>query len=103
MLVTLHTNNGKIVIITSDKGRYNKVTYDIYFKDNVRATDDETIILSENLDLLSSEDSATIYNNVVLTNEKGTLRADKVDYDFETRRYHISMFNDKKVKIKLIK
>ena len=41
--------------------------------------------------------------NVFLTNDKGSLRADKVHYDFETKYYQISMFSDKKVKIKLIK
>ena len=40
-------NNGKTVIITSDKGRYNKQTYDSFFEENVKATDNETIILSK--------------------------------------------------------
>ena len=103
MLVTLYMNNGRIIIVTSDKGRYNKETYDCFFEDNVKATDEKTIILAKNLDLLASEDSAVIYNNVVLTSDKGSLRADKIDYDLETKHYKISMFNDKKVKIKLIK
>lgn len=103
MKVTLHTNDGRIIIITSDKGRYNKVSYDCFFVDNVIANDGETTIFSENLDLLATQDSATVYNNVILTNDKGSLRADKVDYDFETKYYHVSMFDNKKVKIKLIK
>ena len=103
MHVTLYMNDGRIIIVTSDKGRYNKETYDCFFEDNVKATDEKTIILAKNLDLLASEDSAVIYNNVVLTSDKGSLRADKIDYDFETKYYQISMFSDKKVKIKLIK
>ena len=39
--------DGKTVIITSDKGRYNKQTYDSFFEENVKATNSETIILSE--------------------------------------------------------
>ena len=46
---------------------------------------------------------SSVYNNVFLTNDDGSLRADKVYYDFETKHYQISMFSDKKVKIKLIK
>ena len=103
MSVTLDMDDGRVVIITSDKGTYNKVTYDCFFENNVKAIDGETTVLAENLDLLATEDSATVYNNVFLTNDSGSLRADKVDYDFETNHYQISMFSDKKVKIKLIK
>ena len=103
MHVTLHMDDGRVVIITSDKGIYNKVSYDCFFENNVKAIDGETTILAENLDLLATEDSVTVYNNVFLTNDKDFLRADKVYYDFETKYYHISMFNDEKVKIKLIK
>ena len=85
-----------------NKGRYNKETYDTFFEDNVKATDGKTIILAENLDLLATEDFVTVQNNVVLTNDSGSLLADKIDYDFETKYYKISMFNDEKVKIKLI-
>ena len=103
MYVTLDMDDGRVIIITSDKGKYNKLTYDCFFENNVKAIDGETTVLAENLDLLATEDSATVYNNVFLTNDKGSLRADKVYYDFETKYYHVSMFNDKKVKIKLIK
>ena len=102
MKVTINMGDERTVIITGDKGTYNKETYDCFFEDNVKATDGETIIQSENLDLFASKDIASIYNNVNLINENGSLKADKVDYDFETKYYKISMFNDKKVKINLI-
>jgi len=103
MHVTLHMDDGRVIIITSDKGIYNKVSYDCFFENNVKAIDGETTVLAENLDLLATEDSITVYNNVFLTNDKGSLRADKVYYDFNTKYYQISMFSDEKVKIKLIK
>ena len=94
--------DGKTVIITSDKGRYNKLTYDSFFEENVKATDNETIILSENLDLIASKDIAIIYNDVTITNdEKGSLKADKIDYNFITEFYKVSMFKNKNVKIKI--
>ena len=102
MKVIMHMKDGRIIVITSDKGRYNKETYDTFFEDNVKATDGKTTILAENLDLLATEDFVTVQNNVVLTNDSGSLLADKIDYDFETKYYKISMFNDEKVKIKLI-
>ena len=59
--------------------------------------------MADNLDLLATEDLAAIYNNVILTNDNGSLQADKIDYDFETKYYQISMFDDEKVEVKLIK
>ena len=103
MHVTLKMEDGEIIIITSDSGRYNKVTYDCFFENNVKAIDGKTTVFAENMDLLATEDSATVYNSVFLTNDTGSLQADKVYYDFETKHYQVSMFNDKKVKIKLIK
>ena len=102
MKVTMDMSDGRTVIITGDKGTYNKETYDCFFENNVKATDGETIIRSENLDLFASKDLVSIYNDVNLTNKNGSLKADKVDYDFEAKYYKISMFDDRKVKIKLI-
>ena len=102
MHVTIHMRSGRIINITSDSGSYNKSTYDCFFEKNVKATDGKTVILSENLDLLATEDIATIYNNVRLNSDKGSLQADKIEYNFEKKFYRISMFDDTRVKIKLI-
>ena len=102
MYVTLYMNDGRIIKITSDKGKYNKLNYDLIFEKNVIGTDSKTIILAENLDLLSNENYASVYNNVTLTNDKGSLKADRINYDFNTRLYEVSMFdNEKAVKVKI--
>ena len=103
MHVILHLNDGRIVNITSAKGKYNKATYDCFFENNVRATDGETEIFSENLDLLATKSSVEIYNNVSLNYTTGSLRADKIDYNFETKYFKVSMFNDETIKMKVIK
>ena len=103
MHVALNMDDERVIIITSDKGSYNKVTYDCFFENNVKAIDGKTTVFAENMDLLATEDSATVYNSVFLTNDTGSLQADKVYYDFETEHYQVSMFSDKKVKVKLIK
>jgi len=102
MKITIKMNDGRTITITGDKGKYNKVTYDCYLENNVFASDGETQILSDNLNLLSSKDTASIYNNVVVNNKNGQLKADKVDYNFESKYYKVSMFKDERVKIKLI-
>ena len=102
MHVVLYLSDGRIVNITSNKGRYNKQSYDCFFEENVKATDDSTIILSDNLDLLATENSVEIYNNVSLDYVKGYLEADKINYNFETKYFKVSMFDDKAIKMKII-
>ena len=102
MEVTLFMEDGRNILITSNEGSYNKTTYDCFFENNVKAIDGKTTVLAENLDLLATEDTASVYNNVFVTNDKGSVQADKVYYNFDTKYYQVSMFSDKKVKIKLI-
>ena len=103
MEVSLHLSDGRVIKIMSDQGRYNKTTFDCFFENNVRATDGQTKIFSNNLDLLATEDFVEIYNDVTLDSSTGTLVADKIDYNFQTKYFKISMFDDTKIEMKLIK
>ena len=103
MHVTLRLSDGRVVNITSDKGRYNKTTYDCFFEQNVKATEENTIILAENLDLLAAENFVEIYNDVSLKYNTNYLLADKINYNFETKHFKVSMFDDKSVKMKVIR
>ena len=99
----LYLPDGRIVNIKADKGKYNKVTYDCFFEQNVKATDGETKIFAENLDLVATTSAVKIYKDVTLNYPTGSLVADKIDYDFETKYFKVSMFDDKTVKIKVTK
>ena len=104
MHVILYLKDGRIVNITSDSGKYNKISYDIFFNKNVYATDGETKIYSEYLEMLGNESAAKIYNDVNINYSTGSsLSADKVEYDFETKYLKISMFDDKRIKMKVFK
>ena len=103
MYVTLYLKDKRTVNILSDRGRYNKVTYDCFFEENVVATDGETKIFAENLDLLANKKFIKAYNNVKLNHPMGGFVADKIDYDLETKHFKASMFNDETVKMKIIK
>ena len=104
MHVILYLTDGRVVNIFSDQGKYNKVNYDCFFEKNVRASDGDTKIFSDNLDLLGNESSVKIYNNVSINYPTGSLlRADKIDYDFEKKHFKISMFEDKRIKMKIFK
>ena len=101
MHVTLYLKDGRVVEITSNEGKYNKVTYDCFFEQNVKATDGETKIFADNLDLLATKNNVQIYNNVNLIYPTGSLLADKIDYDFETKFFKVSMFDDNSIKMKV--
>ena len=104
MHVILYLKDGRVVNIFSDEGKYNKENYDCFFEKNVRATDGETKIFSDNLDLSGNESSVKIYNNVSINYPTGSLiRADKIDYDFEKKHFKISMFEDKRIEMKIFK
>ena len=102
MHVILSLADGRIVNIISDQGTYNKVTYDCYFEKNVKATDESTIILAENLDLLANKNYIEVYNNVTLDHTAGYLEADKINYNLETKYFKVSMFDNKAIKMKVI-
>ena len=103
MHVVLYLNDGRVVNILSDKGTYNKANYDCFFEQNVRASDGETKIFSENLELLGDKSIVKIYNNVVVNYPTGSfLQADNVDYNFETKYFKVSMFDDKRIKMKIL-
>ena len=103
MHVILYLSDGRIVNIISNKGSYNKRTYDCFFEDEVKATDGKTNIFADNLDLLATKSSVNIYNNVRLNDTTASLQADKIDYDFETKHFKVSMFDDNAVSMKVIK
>ena len=98
----LHLSDNRIVEITSLKGRYNKANYNCFFEQDVVATDGKIKITAKNLDLLATEDFVEIYNNVNLDYTTGNLQADKIDYNFETKQFKVSMFDDKVIKMKVI-
>ena len=103
MYVILYLSDSRIVEITSLKGRYNKKNYNCFFEQDVLAVDGETIITAENLDLLATKNIMKVYNDVNLYNATGSLQADKIDYNFETKYFKVSMFDDNTVKMKVFK
>jgi len=102
MHVTLYLDEGKVVNITSDKGSYNKITYDCFFEQNVQVKDGETKIFAENLELLATKNIAEIYNDVNLIYPTASLQADKINYDFTTKYFKVSMFGDNAVKMRVV-
>ena len=101
VLVIIRLKNLRTIHIQSDKAIYNKISNDCEFFENVKVTEQDNVLTSDNLDFFNSKNFLQAYNNVEYIGIKGTLVADKVDVDLLKNEANIFMFkkNDK-VKVK---
>ena len=101
VFVVIRLRNLRTIHIQSDKAVFNKISNDCQFFGNVKITEQDNVITSDNLDFYNSKNFLQAYNNVEYNGMKGTLIADKVDVDLLKNEANIFMFkkNDK-VKVK---
>ena len=101
VFVVIRLRNLRTIHIQSDKAIFNKISNDCEFFGNVKITEQDNVITSDNLDFYNSKNFLQAYNNVEYSGMKGTLIADKVDVDLLKNEANIFMFkkNDK-VKVK---
>ena len=101
VFVVIRLRNLRTIHIQSDKAVFNKISNDCEFFGNVKITEQDNVITSDNLDFYNSKNFLQAYNNVEYSSMKGALIADKVDVDLLKNEANIFMFkkNDK-VKVK---
>jgi len=101
VFVVIRLKNLRTIHIQSDKAIFNKISNDCEFFGNVKITEQDNVITSDNLDFYNSKNFLQAYNNVEYSSMKGALIADKVDVDLLKNEANIFMFkkNDK-VKVK---
>ena len=101
VFVVIRLRNLRTIHIQSDKAVFNKISNDCEFFGNVKITEQDNVITSDNLDFYNSKNFLQAYNNVEYSGLKGALIADKVDVDLLKNEANIFMFkkNDK-VKVK---
>jgi len=101
VFVVIRLKNLRTIHIQSDKAIFNKISNDCKFFGNVKITEQDNVITSDNLDFYNSKNFLQAYNNVEYSGMKGALIADKVDVDLLKNEANIFMFkkNDK-VKVK---
>ena len=100
---TFFFKDGRVIVITSETGTYDKVNNDMSFQTNIKITDGIDTITADNADFLSSKSLALIYDNIEYNSYRGLLKADNIHYDLQEKILKISMNDDKKIKMKLIK
>ena len=97
VLVVIKLNDLRTITIRSDEARFDKTSNDGEFFGNVKITEKNNIITSDNLDLYMSKNFISAYNNVKYNGINGLLVADKVNIDILKNEADIFMFkkNDK--------
>ena len=101
VFVVIRLENLRTIHIQSDKAIFNKISNDCEFFGNVKITEQDNVITSDNLDFYNSKNFLQAYNNVEYSSMKGALIADKVDVDLLKNEANIFMFKkNNKVKVK---
>ena len=93
--------NYKFIEISSDFGKYNINNYDTIFSKNVIITYLDNKITGDYLDFSLDKNLMIISKGVILENNTGSLKADVVEMNVETKNIKIFMYEeDKKVNIR---
>ncbi len=88
--------------IKSDFAKYNSITFDTKFYQNVLGFYEESKISSNNLDLFFKNNKAIMYNNIKYLNKNTAVEADEILFNLLNGDVNIKMF-DKKNKVQIVK
>ena len=88
--------------IKSDFAKYNSITFDTNFYENVLGFFEESKISSDNFDLFFKNNQAIMYNNIKYLDKNTLANADEISFNLLNGDVNIKMF-DKKKKIQIIK
>ena len=94
-------NNSEDIIIISDFGKYNIENYDTIFSKNVLIKYLDSRISSNYMEFSLNKSLMTITNNVIYSNNDNLLKADAVEFNTDTRKVNIFMY-DSSEKVKII-
>ena len=99
---TIKLKNKSDIEIKSDFAKYNSITFDTNFYENVLGFFEESKISSDNLDLFFKNNKAIMYNNIKYLDRNTAANADEISFNLLNGDVNIKMF-DKKKKIQIIK
>ena len=88
--------------IKSDFAKYNSITFDTNFYENVLGFFEESKVSSDNLDLFFKNNEAIMYNNIQYIDKNTLAVADEVSFNLLNGDVNIKMF-DKNKKIQISK
>ena len=99
---TIKLINRSDIEIKSDFAKYNSITFDTSFYENVLGFFEESKSSSDNFDLFFKKHMAIMYNNIKYLDKNTAANADEISFNLLNGDVNIKMF-DKKKKIQIIK
>ena len=87
--------------ISSDIGEYNNKTLDMKFTKDVSASYEESKLYAGKAELLNSQNSLIISDNVKIFDTNGTMFADKLTFDIKSKTLNITSLKNNVIKSKL--
>lgn len=100
VLCIFYLENGEATV-TSNFAIYNNITDDMEFTENVKMNYLENVLFSEKANFFNVKNELLIEGNVKTKSPEGELQADKLDFNLDSKKLKTSMYNDKKVNIKV--
>ena len=96
----INLKNESKIFIFSKYAKYNSNNFDTKFYTDVKATYEDMIVKSENLDLFFKDNYGEMYNNINFTSKDSEIKADKLFFDLANGDIKINMYNsDDKITI----
>ena len=86
-----------ILTVKSNKGEYNNETLDMKFSEKVKANYENSKMYASNAEYSNSKGFLTITDNVKGVDLKGTMVADKLNFDINKKKLEIESFNNNNI------
>ena len=94
--------NKSEILIYSKFARYDSINFNTEFYTDVKASYENNVVRSENLDLFFKDNYGEMYNNIEFYNNDSKVVADKIFFDLANGDIKINMYNDNN-KVSIIK
>ena len=87
--------------VWSDSGKYNNRTLDMYFNKNVKALYEKSDLFAQNALYSNSKGVLKITDDVLVSDEKGAIKADELLFDIKKQTLDINSFSNNKINAKI--
>ena len=99
--VNFYFKDDTILNVLSDSGVYNNKTLDMLFEKNVKAFYEGSELFADKANYSNIKSFLEISDNVTVSDQRGTLVADKLLFDIKKQKLNIISFNNNKINAKI--
>ena len=99
--VNFYFKDDTVLNVLSDKGVYNNITLDMLFENNVRAYYEGSELIADKANFSNLNSYLEVSENVIVTDKRGVVAADKLLFDIKKQQLDIISFNNNKINAKI--